>query len=61
MAAELALSQYAKGLTDVTTLLQAQRRAFNAKSTSLRTDRERLDNRIDLYLALGGDFLTTEN
>ncbi len=61
MAAELALSQYAKGLTDVTTLLQAQRRAFNAKSTSLRTERERLDNRIDLYLALGGDFLTSEN
>lgn len=61
IAVELALSQYAEGLTDVTTLLQAQRRAFNAKSTSLRTERERLDNRIDLYLALGGDFLTTEN
>lgn len=60
IAVELALSQYAEGLTDVTTLLQAQRRAFNAKSTSLRTERERLDNRIDLYLALGGDFLTAD-
>jgi len=61
MAADLALSQYSQGLTDVNTLLQAQRRAFNAKSTSLRTERDRLDNRIDLYLALGGDFLTTES
>lgn len=61
IAVELALSQYAEGLTDVNTLLQAQQRAFNAKSTSLRTERERFDNRINLYLALGGDFLTTEN
>lgn len=60
IAAELALSQYAEGLTDIATLLQAQQRAFNAKSTSLRTERERLDNRIDLYLALGGDFLTDD-
>ncbi|MDT8317102.1 MAG: TolC family protein [bacterium] len=61
IAVELALSQYAEGLTDVTTLLQSQQRAFNAKSTSLRTERERLDNRINLYLALGGDFLTTQD
>lgn len=60
MAADLALSQYSQGITDVNTLLQAQRRAFNAKSTSLRTERDRLDNRINLYLALGGDFLTDE-
>jgi NodT family efflux transporter outer membrane factor (OMF) lipoprotein len=55
-AADLALSRYQNGLTDIITLLDAQRRAFDAKSALLRTQRERLDNRVALYLALGGEF-----
>ncbi len=59
-ASELALSQYQSGLTDIITLLQAQRRAFTSESALLRTQREQLDNRVALYLALGGGFLSEE-
>ncbi|MBL9154153.1 MAG: efflux transporter outer membrane subunit [Verrucomicrobiales bacterium] len=55
-AEQLSLSQYEKGLVDIITLLESQRRAFDARSALLRTRRERLANRIDLHLALGGDF-----
>ncbi len=60
-AAELALSHYQRGLADIITLLQSQRRAFDASSRLLRTSRERLDNRVALYLALGGEFLSTQS
>jgi len=60
-AADLALDSYGRGLADMVTLLEAQRRAFTAESTYLRTARERLDNRVNLYLALGGDFIAPEN
>lgn len=56
LAEELALSQYEKGLVDIITVLESQRRAFDARSTLLRVRNERLQNRLDLYLALGGDF-----
>jgi multidrug efflux system outer membrane protein len=55
-AADLAQERYTEGLIDIVTLLEAQRRAFTAESARLRTARERLANRVDLYLALGGDF-----
>ncbi|MDH5528096.1 MAG: TolC family protein [Nitrospirota bacterium] len=55
-ASDLAISRYREGLTDIVTLLEAQRRAFNARSAHLRTTRERVANRVDLVLALGGDF-----
>lgn len=57
-AAALALERYGQGLVDIVTLLESQRRAFTAESARLRTARDRLDNRLDLYLALGGDFST---
>lgn len=59
MAAELAVSRYRNGLVEIVTLLESQRRAYNAKSAHMKVARERLDNRITLYLALGGDFKTT--
>ena len=40
------------------TWLEARRRAFNAKSTLIAVSNLRLQNRIALYLALGGDFAT---
>ncbi|MCB1065765.1 MAG: efflux transporter outer membrane subunit [Verrucomicrobiae bacterium] len=55
-AEQLSLSQYEKGLVDIITLLESQRRAFDARSALLSIRRQRLANRIDLYLALGGDF-----
>jgi outer membrane protein TolC len=36
-------------------VLEAQRRAFLSQSQLIGVQRARLDNRVDLYLALGGD------
>lgn len=55
-AAEIAMSRYQRGLVDIITLQETQRRAFTAESAYLVTARERLNNRVSLYLALGGDF-----
>jgi NodT family efflux transporter outer membrane factor (OMF) lipoprotein len=56
----LAEERYAKGLSNLITLLDAQRRAFDAESRLLSVRRQRLDSRIDLYLALGGGFTTSQ-
>jgi len=48
--------RYAKGLTDLLTMLTSQRTAFDAESRLLAVQRQRLDTRIDLHLALGGGF-----
>ncbi len=52
----LAEDRYRQGLNDIITLLETQRRAFVAESSLLTTKRQRLENRINLYLALGGPF-----
>ncbi|MEM1440760.1 MAG: efflux transporter outer membrane subunit [Verrucomicrobiota bacterium] len=52
----LSLSQYEQGLVDIITLLDSQRRAFDAQSDLLAIKLALLQNRVDLYLALGGDF-----
>ncbi len=52
----LAQQQYEKGLVGIITLLETQRRAFNAESAWLLTLNQKLQNRINLHLALGGDF-----
>ncbi len=56
----LAEERYAKGLSDLITLLDAQRRDFEAESRLLSVQRQRLDSRIDLYLALGGGFAASK-
>jgi NodT family efflux transporter outer membrane factor (OMF) lipoprotein len=48
--------RYLRGLENSTTLLDAQRRALTAEAQWLTARRLRLDNRIDLHLALGGGF-----
>lgn len=53
---ELALGQYEKGLSDVLTLLDASQRAFDARSALISVQAQRVRNRADLHLALGGEF-----
>jgi len=61
-AAELlAFEQYQKGLATYTTVLEAQRRAFDARSSVISLRSQLLLNRIALHRALGGDFKTVES
>jgi len=55
-ALALARARYNSGLTDLITLLDTQRREFVANSQLLSARRQRLEARIDLHVALGGDF-----
>jgi len=55
-AEDLSLSEFEQGLVEIITLLESQRRAFEAESVLLTAKFELLSNRVDLYLALGGDF-----
>ncbi|MCK5942670.1 MAG: TolC family protein, partial [Planctomycetes bacterium] len=55
-ASALARERWGLGLTDFLTVADAQRAAFQAESAGLTVARQRLDNRIDLLLALGGGF-----
>ena len=55
-AQNLAEDRYNKGLTNLTTLLNAQRRAYDAESQLISIKRQRLGARIDLIIALGGNF-----
>jgi outer membrane protein TolC len=43
---------------NILSVLEAQRRANNARAGMIRLRNQRLQNRIDLHLALGGDFQT---
>ena len=53
---QLATGQYERGLVDILTLLDAQERSFDARSALAVVKAQRLRNRADLHLALGGDF-----
>jgi NodT family efflux transporter outer membrane factor (OMF) lipoprotein len=57
-ALTLALEQYQRGLITYTTVLESQRQAFDAEATVVQLRNQLLQNRIDLYLALGGEFST---
>ena len=48
--------RYRAGLADIITVLASQRTAFDSESQLLSVRRLRLDNRVDLHLALGGGF-----
>ena len=56
LAEELALERYRRGLVDIVTWLEARRRAFDARSALITLNNQRLQNRVALLLALGGDF-----
>ena len=57
-ALNLALEQYQRGLVSYTTVLESQRQAFDAETTVVELRNLLLQNRISLYLALGGEFAT---
>jgi len=51
---QLAVYSYGQGLIQILTLLDSYRSTFTAQSEHLTVHRQLLNNRIDLYLALGG-------
>lgn len=53
---ELALYSYRHGFIQILTLLDSYRSTLNAQSAHLAIQRQLLNNRINLYLALGGNF-----
>ena len=50
------LEQYQKGLGEIITLLDTQRRTVELQRSLLEVKNLRIQNRLNLYLALGGDF-----
>ncbi|MFD2230261.1 efflux transporter outer membrane subunit [Alkalimarinus sediminis] len=56
-AENLAFDQYQNGLLEFITVLESQRRSFDAQSAEIDVRNQRLQNRINLYLALGGAFV----
>lgn len=57
-AEKVALVQYSQGLIRIATLLQSQRTSLTQQSQLLSIKKQRINNRISLYLSLGGDFRT---
>ena len=55
-AERLADERYRTGLDTYITVLDSQRSAFQAEAQLIAARRLRLENRVDLYLALGGGF-----
>ena len=55
-ARRLAEERYRRGLSGLITTLESQRLAYTAESQLIAVRRQRLDNRVDLHLALGGGF-----
>lgn len=59
LAERQAERDYSEGINpNILNVLEAQRRANNARASMIRLKNQRLQNRIDLHLALGGDFKT---
>jgi outer membrane protein TolC len=58
LAESQAYRDYAEGIVGILSVLEAQRRAFNARNSIISLRNGLIQNRIDLYLALGGDFGT---
>jgi NodT family efflux transporter outer membrane factor (OMF) lipoprotein len=57
-AEELTERRYASGAATIFDLLNAQTRRIGAESAYIDSTRQRVSNRVQLYLAIGGDFVT---
>ena len=53
---ELAKNRYNKGLIDLLTVIDSQKRMFNTESQMILSRRVLIENRIDLLICLGGNF-----
>ena len=53
--------EYARGVSTIFELLTAQSRRISAESQYISARRERVTNRVDLYLALAGDFSAAQS
>lgn len=55
-AQTLSFEQYQSGLVDYITVLDAQSRSYDAQSTVIQLQNQLIINRVNLHLALGGNF-----
>lgn len=55
-AQQLSFEQYQKGLVNYATVLTAQSRSFNAQSSVIQLQYQLIENKINLFIALGGKF-----
>ncbi|MDO6446021.1 TolC family protein [Colwellia sp. 1_MG-2023] len=53
-AEKLSFDQYMRGLVSYTTVLESQRRAFDAQNSLIQLTNQLLQNRISLFVSLGG-------
>jgi NodT family efflux transporter outer membrane factor (OMF) lipoprotein len=60
-ALEISLNRYAQGVESFIIVLESQRRALDVERMFISVRRQILDNRVDMYLALGGGFETIED
>lgn len=59
-AEELTERRYASGAATIFNLLDAQTRRISAESAYIQATQQRVSNRVRLYLAIGGEFVTGE-
>ncbi len=59
-AEELTERRYSSGAATIFNLLDAQTRRISSESQYIQAQQQRVSNRVQLYLAIGGDFLTEE-
>ena len=59
-AEELTERRYSSGAATIFNLLDAQTRRISAESQYIQAKQQRVSNRVQLYLAIGGDFLTAD-
>ena len=59
-AAKRSWDRYQRGVLGIFDTLESQRRAFDAESRLLSSRKERIFNRINLFLALGKPALPNE-
>ena len=57
-AEELTERRYASGAATIFNLLDAQTRRISSESQYIQAQQQRVSNRVQLYLAIGGDFMT---
>lgn len=57
-AEDLTERRYSSGTATIFDLLNAQTRRISAESSYIQAQRQRVSNRVALYLAIGGDFIT---